>query len=79
MASKKSWSDLTPTQQKAIVAAGAAEAVLTGVALVDLARRPRAGVRGPKVFWLATLAVQPVGPIAYLRLGRRVDAAPNGA
>lgn len=76
MASKKSWSDLTATQQKAVVAAGAAEAVLTAVALVDLVRRPRDHVRGPKVLWLLTLAVQPVGPIAYLRAGRRV---PSGA
>lgn len=75
MASKKSWSDLTPTQQKAIVASGAAEAVLTAVALVDLARRPRTGVRGPKVLWLLALAVQPVGPIAYLRVGRRAQAS----
>ena len=71
MANKKTWSDFTPAQQKAMVAAGALEAVVTTVALVDLIRRPKARVRGPKVLWLLTLAVQPVGPIAYLKAGRR--------
>jgi hypothetical protein len=68
--STKSWSDLTPTQQRLVVALGAAEVVMTTVAARDLARRPRAGVRGPKALWALALAVQPVGPLAYLRLGR---------
>lgn len=71
MASKKSWSDLSPAQQKAIIAAGTAEAVITAVALVDLVRRPKSRVRGPKALWVLSFAVQPVGPIAYLKKGRR--------
>jgi hypothetical protein len=71
MAEKKQWSDLTPTQQKAIIVVGAVEVVLTAVALVDLARRPRELVRGPKALWAVGTLVQPVGPIAYLALGRR--------
>lgn len=78
MATKKSWSDLSPTEQKAIMAAGAAEAVITTVAVVDLVRRPTARVRGPKVLWLLAFAVQPVGPLAYLKKGRR-PAAPEVA
>jgi hypothetical protein len=54
-----------------IVAGGAVEVVLTTVALVDLARRPKRLVRGPKRWWLMGFAVQPIGPIAYLALGRR--------
>lgn len=68
---KKSWSDLSSLQRRAIVAGGAVEAVLTTVALRDLARRPGPQVRGPKAAWLLGCAVQPVGPIAYLLLGRR--------
>ena len=49
---KKKWSDLTDTQQRLIVVGGAAEVVLTAVALRDLARRPSGQVRGPKVVWL---------------------------
>jgi Phospholipase_D-nuclease N-terminal len=68
---KKRWEDLTPRQRAMIVAGGAVEVVLTTVALVDLARRPRRLVRGPKRWWLMGFAVQPIGPIAYLALGRR--------
>ena len=68
---KKKWSDLTDTQRRMIVVGGAAEAVITTVALRDLARRPSGQVRGPKVVWLFGLAVQPFGPLAYLWVGRR--------
>lgn len=68
---KKRWSDLSPVERRAIIAAGAVEAVLTSYALVDLARRPKPRVRGPKLLWLLSFVVQPVGPLAYLRLGRR--------
>lgn len=71
MATNKKWSDLTPSQQRTIVVLGAVELVLTAMALVDLARRPREQVRGPKAFWAMASVVQPVGPIAYLALGRR--------
>jgi len=68
---KKRWEDLTQRQRALIVAGGAVEIVLTTVALVDLARRPKGLVRGRKRFWLTTFVVQPFGPIAYLALGRR--------
>ena len=71
MKQKRSWEDLTPRQRAAIVVGGAFEAVITTVALVDLARRPKRLVRGPKRWWLMGFAVQPVGPIAYLAFGRR--------
>jgi Phospholipase_D-nuclease N-terminal len=68
---KRSWEDLSPRQQAAIVVGGAVEVVITTVALVDLARRPKRLVRGPKRWWSMGLAVQPFGPIAYLAFGRR--------
>lgn len=71
MQNKKKWSELTPTQQRLIIAGGAVEAVLTTAALISLARRPSSEVRGPKVAWLAVLVIQPVGPLAYFVLGRR--------
>ena len=71
MAKTRRWSDLTSTQRKAIVVSAAVETVLTTVALVDLARRPAAQVRGPKALWALGCFVQPVGPVAYLVLGRR--------
>lgn len=71
MATTRRWSDLSSTQQKVVIGAAAVEIVLTTAALVDLARRPAAQVRGPKPLWAMGCFVQPVGPVAYLMLGRR--------
>ena len=71
MASNTRWSDLTSTQQLLIIGLGAVELVLTATALVDLARRPADQVRGPKPLWVLGCLVQPVGPLAYLVLGKR--------
>lgn len=68
---KRSWNDLSPTARKAVVAAGAAELALTSYAQIDLSRRPKDQVRGPKLLWRLVTMVQPVGTLAYLVLGRR--------
>lgn len=62
----RTWSSLSPTQQRLILLGSAAEVVLTTIAAVDLKRRPAAQVRGRKPLWALALVVQPVGPIAYL-------------
>ena len=71
MKQNRRWEDLSPRQRVIIVAGGVVEVVITAVALVDLARRPKRLVRGPKRWWLMGFAVQPFGPIAYLAFGRR--------
>ena len=71
MASKKRWADLTPTQRALILALASVELAFTATALVDLARRPARQICGPKPLWLLGCFVQPVGPLAYLVLGRR--------
>ena len=68
---KQRWQDLSSGQRSAILGLGAVEVVTTTVAMVDLARRPRARVRGPKLAWVAAAVVQPFGPVAYLLFGRR--------
>jgi hypothetical protein len=68
---KNKWSDLSPTQQKAIVFLGAAEAVVTAVAMTDLVRRDASQVRGSKALWASAFVVQPFGPIAYFLAGRK--------
>lgn len=68
---KKKWSELTPQQHRLIIAGGAVEAVLTAAAIVSLARRSSAEVRGPKALWVAGMVVQPFGPFAYFAFGRR--------
>jgi len=68
---KKKWSELSPQAKAAIVVGGTVEAVLTTIALRDLARRAPALVRGPKLLWLLAAFVQPFGPLLYLGAGRR--------
>ena len=70
---KKTWGDLTPTQQRAAVVAGIVEMVVTALALRDLHRRNGSQVRGPKALWRLSFAIQPFGPLAYFVLGRRGD------
>jgi hypothetical protein len=71
MARKRRWSELSTGERIALVAAATAEVALTATALLDLAKRPATQVRGPKVMWALGCFVQPVGPVAYLRFGRR--------
>ncbi len=73
MATKRRWSDLSDTQRRAAIAAGVVELAVTTKALRDLARRPGGQVRGPKLLWVLACFVQPVGPVAYLVLGRRSE------
>lgn len=73
--SRRRWADLSPAQRRAVVVGSTVELVLTTWALVDLARRPADRVRGPKPLWALACFVQPVGPPAYLLLGRRRPAA----
>jgi Phospholipase_D-nuclease N-terminal len=70
-AARKRWDELPGWQQAGIVVLSAVEIVLTTMAVADIARRPRARVRGPKALWAAGFSVQPFGPVAYLLLGRR--------
>jgi hypothetical protein len=71
MANKKKWSELSSGAKALVVLAAIAELVLTTVALKDLRSRTRDELRGPKWLWRLVSFVQPVGPIAYLVLGRR--------
>jgi len=68
---KKKWSELSPQAKAAIVVGGTVEAVVTTIAVRDLARRAPALVRGPKLLWLLGVFVQPFGPLLYLGAGRR--------
>jgi len=70
---KKRWKDFTPRQRRLIGVAAVVEVVVTTVALRDLARRPKERVRGPKAVWVLGCFVQPLGPVAYLVVGRRSE------
>lgn len=70
MRKHRKWSDLTQAQRRGIVAAGIVETALTVYGLLDLRRRDRTSVRGPKAAWWPAMFVQPLGPLAYLLWGR---------
>jgi hypothetical protein len=72
------WRDLTGRQKAAATASAAVQCGLAAAAWADLARRPPAGVRGPKWRWAALIAVNYAGPIAYFRWVRTrpAQAAP---
>ncbi len=79
MGTRRRWSELSNRSRRLIVLGAAVEGALKVAALVDLARRPAAEVRGPKWAWATALVlVGSVGgvPLAYLRFGRR-PAAPT--
>lgn len=71
---KTKWSALSPRTRRLIVVGGTMDGLLKIAALVDLARRPAAQVRGPKARWaVAITLINSVGvvPIAYFVYGRR--------
>ncbi len=68
---QRRWQDLTARQRTALVVGGAVQLALAVAAWTDLARRRPAEVTGRKGVWAAVIAVNWVGPLAYLRWGRR--------
>ena len=68
---RKQWSDLSPQQQRSVIAAGVVQVLLAAAALLDLRRRPAEEVRGSKKLWAAATMVNFVGPLAYFLFGRR--------
>jgi hypothetical protein len=68
------WEDVPAGVRRFLIVGGAVEGGLKIAALIDLARRPAAQVRGPKRLWaVAITLVNSLGavPIAYLTYGRR--------
>ena len=57
--------------QKGRTVVGIVEVALTAWCAKDLKQRPAELVRGPKLLWAPALSIQPVGPLAYLLLGRK--------
>jgi hypothetical protein len=68
---RRSWSDLTPKQQTAVLVLGSIQMSLAATAWADLATRPAQQVNGSKVRWAFVIAINFFGPLAYFRWGRR--------
>jgi hypothetical protein len=65
------WSDLSGGQRAGIGVAGVVQVGLLIAALRDIWRRPSEEVRGSKLLWAPLCFVNFVGPLAYLRFGRK--------
>lgn len=68
---RKPWHDLTPGQRWSFAAMSTAQVGLAAFAWNDLAHRHQEQVNGRKPLWALAIAVNFIGPIAYLRYGRR--------
>ena len=69
--STRRWEDLSPAQQRAIIAVGAVTTVWQVAMLWDLAKRPAEQLHGSKRAWVIASFARPVGQIAYYAWGRR--------
>lgn len=76
---RRRWGDLSPVQKALVVIAAAVQFAVAAVAVNDLARRPADQVRGPKWAWAPAMAVNFVGPLAYLRWGRIRSSTDTGS
>lgn len=65
---------LTPGQRRLVIVLAAVQFTLAGFAWTDLALRPAEAINGRKRLWACLIAVNFVGPLAYLRWGRRLYA-----
>lgn len=68
---KKRWSDLSDRQRSAIGVAGVVQVSLLVRALWDLWHRPANQINGSKLLWAPLCFVNFIGPLAYLRFGRK--------
>jgi hypothetical protein len=66
----RTWSELTPRQQAAVLTLGSVQLSLAATAWTQLARTPAPLVRGRKLVWAAVIAVNWIGPVAWFRWGR---------
>jgi len=76
---KVQWADLSSTRKAWLVAAGAVQLSLALYAWVDLARRAKSEVRGPKSRWAGIIGINYVGPLVYLKWGRTKDDSASHA
>jgi hypothetical protein len=74
MARRRRWSDLSERDRRLLVLGAAVDAIMKSAALIDLKRRPTAGIRGRKWVWATVITLaNSVGivPAGYFLFGRR--------
>jgi hypothetical protein len=74
MTRNRRWQDLSERQRMTIFVGGTFDALMRLIALVDVVRRPRDQLRGPKPLWVILLSLTSsfgALPGAYFLFGRR--------
>jgi hypothetical protein len=61
----------SPRQRAVVGVLAATELTLKLAAARDIGRRPADQIRGSKIFWWISLAVNTIGPVSYFLWGRR--------
>jgi hypothetical protein len=62
---------LSPKQRAVVGVLAATELTLKLAAARDIGRRPADQIRGSRLFWRMSLAVNTIGPVSYFLWGRR--------
>lgn len=70
------WADMQLAQRRMLVVSVTVQFVLLAAALIDIRRRPREQIRGPKGIWAGLAFVNFIGPAAYFVFGRKRHAQP---
>jgi hypothetical protein len=60
----------SPRQRAVVGVLAATELTLKLAAARDIGRRPADQIRGSKIFWWISLAVNTIGPVSYFLWGR---------
>lgn len=68
---QRKWSELSTPQRVGVVVGGTVQLALQAWVARDLRHRSADEVRGPRWAWALAALVNPVGPLAYLAVGRR--------
>ncbi|PDW02895.1 PLDc N-terminal domain-containing protein [Candidatus Viridilinea mediisalina] len=65
------WSELTPSERRALLFVFSLQVSLLATALVDILRRAPEQVHGPRWAWALASLVSFVGPLSYFAFGRK--------
>lgn len=68
---KKRFSELPAGARASMILGGLLQVAFAIWAFIDLARRPREEIRGPKPAWIPVILVNWVGPAAYFVFARK--------
>ena len=72
----KQWKRLSPPQRTMYVAGAVVQVTLFAAAQIDITKRSREDIRGPKLLWRLICFVNFIGPILYFAFGRLTHEEP---